>query len=329
VSRVIGNERGQDVCIGGRLALGEDTGKENAGAIADHVFQLSPICQWQRALAKHFVHRCCEIVERVNERSIKVKNQRVIHTEPFVSLREQRGQMAVGALVFDVDGTLAETEELHRQAFNETFAAAGLDWYWPSALYRQLLQVTGGKERIQFYITHFAGLPVLSPDAIARLHAEKTARYAALMAEGGITLREGVRELLDEAQAAGLLLAIATTTSPTNVTALLQATLGPGGPSRFALIAAGDCVAAKKPAPDIYQHVLDQLGLPPESCIAFEDTPIGLQAAMAAGIPTIITPSQYSGPGGFDGALAVVDSLGDLSWVMAVSQQAQRGLVLP
>ncbi len=228
--------------------------------------------------------------------------------------------MAVRALIFDVDGTLAETEEIHRQAFNDAFAAAGLSWHWEPEIYRQLLQVTGGKERIQYYTSHFGGLPVLDRETIKRLHVDKTLRYASLVASGGITLRSGIRHLIDEAQGAGLLLAIATTTSPDNVTALLHATLGPDGPSRFAIIAAGDCVAVKKPAPDIYRFVLEHVGLPPESCIAFEDTTIGLQSAMAARIPTIITPSLYGVSGGFEGALAVVDSLGDLAWVMELSR---------
>jgi beta-phosphoglucomutase-like phosphatase (HAD superfamily) len=165
------------------------------------------------------------------------------------------------ALIFDVDGTLAETEELHRQAFNQSFAAFGLPWAWDQALYKQLLDVTGGKERI----AHFVGDGSLPAETIAALHADKTQRYAHLVASGGVTLRPGVRRLLSEAEGQGVRLAIATTTSRPNVDALLQATLGR---QPFEVIAAGDEVPAKKPAPDIYRLALHRLGLPPSDCAA-------------------------------------------------------------
>lgn len=219
--------------------------------------------------------------------------------------------MSLSALVFDVDGTLAETEELHRQSFNEAFAAAGLPWHWDAALYGHLLEVTGGKERIAHWIGAHGARPALDRAAIAALHADKTARYAALLAQGALPLRPGVLRLLDEAGAAGLRLAIATTTSMPNVVALLCGALGARALSRFAVIGAGDMVPAKKPAPDIYALVLDRLGLAPHQCVAVEDTVNGLRAASGAGLPTVITTSLYGGTAGFGAALAVVDHLGD------------------
>lgn len=217
--------------------------------------------------------------------------------------------MPLEALIFDVDGTLAETEECHRHSFNAAFAAAGLGWHWDVAQYRGLLDVTGGKERIR----HHAAQRGEAIDAaiIARLHADKTARYVAAAEAGAIALRPGVSRLLHEAQAAGLRLAIATTTTPDNVSALLRTTLGPDGAGLFECIGAGDMVAAKKPAPDIYRLVLDQMGLAPGRCIAFEDTPNGLQAASGAGIATVVTMSLYGGTAGFEDAMLVVDGLGE------------------
>ncbi len=213
------------------------------------------------------------------------------------------------ALIFDVDGTLAETEELHRHAFNAAFTEAGLDWHWDQAAYAGLLEVTGGKERIARYMD---ALPArLDGDAVQRLHAAKTAHYVAAVEAGGITLRPGVRRLLLEARAAGLRLAIATTTSPANVDALLHATLGADGLALFDVVGAGDVVPHKKPAPDIYRWVLDRLGLTAACCIAFEDTPNGLNSARGAGIPTVVTTSLYGGTAGFEAALLVVDGLGD------------------
>ena len=217
--------------------------------------------------------------------------------------------MPLEALIFDVDGTLAETEECHRHAFNAAFAAAGLGWHWDVARYRGLLEVTGGKERIR----HDAAQRGETVDAatIARLHADKTARYVASVEAGAIALRPGVARLLREARAAGLRLAIATTTTPDNVSALLRTTLGPDAAGLFECIGAGDMVAAKKPAPDIYQLVLDRMSLAPEHCLALEDTPNGLRAALCAGIATVVTTSLYGGTEGFDDARLVVDGLGD------------------
>jgi beta-phosphoglucomutase-like phosphatase (HAD superfamily) len=217
--------------------------------------------------------------------------------------------MPLEALIFDVDGTLAETEEWHRRAFNEAFADAGLDWRWDQALYGELLEVTGGKERMRHYAAAH-GL-VIDDAAIMRLHAAKTARYVAFVEGGAMTLRPGVARLLHEARDAGLRLAIATTTTLENVTALLRATLGPDGVGLFECIGAGDMVRAKKPAPDVYRLVLDRMQLAPERCIAFEDTPNGLRAARGAGIPTVVTTSLYGGTAGFEDALMVVDGLGD------------------
>ena len=219
--------------------------------------------------------------------------------------------MPLEALIWDVDGTLAETEEGHRAAFNAAFAGAGLDWHWDAPLYARLLDVTGGKERIRRYLDTTPGAAPLDDGAVQRLHAAKTAHYVSAVAAGAVALRPGVRRLLHEARAAGLRLAIATTTSPANVQALLLATLGPEGQGLFEVIGAGDMVPRKKPAPDIFRHVLDRLALPGERCLAFEDTINGLQAARGAGIPVVVTTSLYGGTAGFDAAAMVVDGLGE------------------
>lgn len=215
------------------------------------------------------------------------------------------------ALIFDVDGTLAETEETHRRAFNATFAARGLGWVWDRPLYIELLRVTGGKERIAHYIAAHGAEPALAGAEIAALHEAKTARYTELMRQGTCGLRPGIVRLLDEAAAAGMRLAIATTTSLPNVVALLEATLGPGAAARFEVIAAGDMVAAKKPAPDVFLLALRELGLAPGDALAVEDSRNGLLSARAAGLPVLITQSAFTAHEDFAGAAAVVDSLGE------------------
>lgn len=218
------------------------------------------------------------------------------------------------ALIFDVDGTLAETErDGHRIAFNQAFADAGLDWHWDVATYGRLLAVTGGKERMLAWWNEIDPAAANRPDAkdiVADLHRRKTAHYVGLIKSGAIGLRPGVRRLIDEATGAGLRLAIATTTTPENVEALLAATLGPGGTRRFEVIGAGDVVPRKKPDPGIYTWVLERLGLSPSQCLAFEDSANGLRAALSGGLRTVVTTGTYTANERFDGALAVLDGLG-------------------
>lgn len=232
------------------------------------------------------------------------------------------------ALIFDVDGTLCDTEELHRRAFNDTFHAFGLGWHWDKTLYRNLLRVTGGKERIAHYVRNHHPLLERSgrlPDLIKHVHAYKTATYtdlvrggrplsheAAHWKKGSVpSLRPGVGRLIREGRQAGTRLAIATTTSLPNVVTLLEATLGGEAIDWFDTICAGDSVARKKPAPDVYEQALERLGMPPSQCVAIEDSAHGLTSAVTAGVPTVVTPSEYTHDENFGGACLVVDHLGD------------------
>ena len=222
--------------------------------------------------------------------------------------------MSFKALIFDVDGTLAETEEAHRKAFNKAFAEAGLEWKWSRERYRELLAVSGGKERILRFIRDEAQ-PYLQKDGleawIAGLHKEKTRIYAEMMAAGEVGLRPGVERLINEAREAGIRLAIATTTTNANIDALFDATLGLDALKWFDVIGAAAQAPVKKPDPSVYLWVLDALSLSPEECIAIEDTRNGVLAARGADIPVVVTQSFYSAGEDFSGALAVVSDLGE------------------
>jgi HAD superfamily hydrolase (TIGR01509 family) len=220
--------------------------------------------------------------------------------------------MPLEALIFDVDGTLAETEELHRRAFNETFEAFGLDWVWTPDLYRILLRVTGGKERIRYYVEGWCphgGEKALAQ--VAEIHASKTASYSTFVEAGLAEPRPGILQLIDEAHSEGIALAIATTTALGNVTALLRTSFGAERAFWFSAIAAGDMVEQKKPAPDIYNVVLEQLGLQASVCIAFEDSENGVAAARDVGLAVIATPSFYTKDDDFCRATSVISDLGE------------------
>jgi HAD superfamily hydrolase (TIGR01509 family) len=216
------------------------------------------------------------------------------------------------ALIFDVDGTLAETErDGHRVAFNQAFAEAGLEWEWSIADYRKLLSIGGGKERIHYYWkTAQSDTPIPDPPEafIARLHRHKNEHYQALMTAGTIALRPGVKRLITAAREAGVRLAIATTSALPNAMALLETHLDPAW---FEVIAAGDMVPAKKPAPDVYHYVLQHLDLPASACLVVEDSAQGLTAATAAGLTTLITTHDYTHGQYFGAAALVVDHLGE------------------
>ncbi|WP_295636353.1 HAD-IA family hydrolase [Novosphingobium sp.] len=215
--------------------------------------------------------------------------------------------MRLKAIIFDVDGTLAETEEAHRRAFNRAFAEAGLAWRWSEADYAALLTTTGGRERIGRYRAEIG----LAPDAttVAALHMRKNEIYAEQLAAGEIESRPGIMRLIRESLDRGVTLAIATTTSRANLDGLLRHVLGPGSETWFPVIVAGEDVAVKKPDPEVYSRALAALGLEPEVCVAIEDSKHGLAAARAAGIATVVTPSRFTSGQDFSAAALVCSDL--------------------
>jgi HAD superfamily hydrolase (TIGR01509 family) len=228
--------------------------------------------------------------------------------------------MTLKALIFDVDGTLADTEAAHLAAFNESFQSMGIPWMWDVPTYKGLLMVSGGKERMRHYWAssdeNAAAIASESLSAtIETLHRLKTAAYERLVAEGFVTMRPGILPLIEEAIAAGLALGIATTTSAANVSALLSKAIGPEWRAQFQAVEDASTAPSKKPHPQAYQQVLQRLMVEGRDCMAFEDSENGLRAASAAGIPTIVTPNAFTSHHDFTGAAKCFPHLGEVHLV--------------
>jgi HAD superfamily hydrolase (TIGR01509 family) len=213
--------------------------------------------------------------------------------------------MKIKALIFDVDGTLADTEEAHRRAFNRAFERHSLAWHWSAHEYARLLNITGGKERIGAYVDSLAIDATERRELQAQIpaiHATKTENYTQLVREGLVPLREGIARLIDEAEHAGVSVSIASTTTLANIEALVSVNLGRGALNSFRVIGAAEHVQRKKPAPDIFEYVLKELRECAADCVAIEDSANGLTAAKGAGLFTVVTPSPWTRGENFAGA---------------------------
>jgi HAD superfamily hydrolase (TIGR01509 family) len=225
----------------------------------------------------------------------------------------------VSALIFDCDGVLSDTErDGHLPAFNQTFREFGLPVSWSEADYGEKLRIGGGKERMASLLTERfvreAGLP---PDResqlreVARWHRRKTELYRERVLAGALPPRPGVRRLIEEALAAGWQLAVASTSAEESVRAVLDVAAGRQNAERFAAVLAGDVVARKKPAPDIYALALERLGVTSANAVVVEDSKNGLDAAQALGLATVITVNGYTEHEDFAAAALVLDHLGE------------------
>ncbi len=236
--------------------------------------------------------------------------------------------MTLEAILFDVDGTLAETEEVHRQCFNAAFEEFETNWMWDPHLYAELLEFSGGKSRLHHYAAQYHPNFYHRPggkDLVNDIYLCKVDNYVRRVERKDVSLRPGVRRLLEEAREEGLRLAIVTSSSPKNVAPFLEATIGEEALGWFEVVAAGDCVKDVKPSPDIYAYTLSKMELSPEVCIAIEDTGNGLRSSSGAGVATVITTHHYSADDDFSGAAAVLSHLGEPDMPFEVLQGDGHG----
>jgi HAD superfamily hydrolase (TIGR01509 family) len=222
--------------------------------------------------------------------------------------------MELSAVLFDVDGTVAETEEYHRKSFNESFKEFNLDWFWDEAIYKELINIGGGKERIMYHIKkawpEMLGYKNLS-NYIDSIHKIKNEIYEDYIKESKIETRPGVLRLIDELKKNKIKVALVSSTSEINLTNLFEKGLKINPSEYFDIIAHGDCTKLKKPSSEIYQWTLEKFQLPPNACVAIEDSPRGLESSSGANIKTVVTPSKLTLDEDFGGAQLVVSDLGE------------------
>jgi HAD superfamily hydrolase (TIGR01509 family) len=217
------------------------------------------------------------------------------------------------AVIFGAIGVIAETSDLQRQAFNRAFAEAGLDWNWDAATYRRLLSINGGQARLRAYRDEISKSLDVTEAVIATLHERKTHHYAALTANGSLSPRRGVAELIRACEEAGVRVALCTSTSMENVDVIKNALGDALDFGSFASITTIDKIGAVKPASDAYLYCLSQLGLSAHEVIAIEDTPVSMASAIAAGISVVATPGAMTDDQDFSGAAMKVDDLAEVS----------------
>jgi HAD superfamily hydrolase (TIGR01509 family) len=232
------------------------------------------------------------------------------------SSSEETTTVNLEAILWDMDGVLADTErDGHRPSFNRVFEENDLDTHWDVDRYGVLLEVGGGKERMTAHWNE-VGWPDALPDdgtrqdRVKEFHLRKTDIFMDMIKGGTIPLRPGVLRVIDAAISAGIELAVCSTSNEQAVTNLVQTLMGPDRASHFRIFA-GDMVAKKKPAPDVYLMAIREMGLDKSRCVIVEDSGIGLKAAVAAGVRCIVTKSSYTSNEDFTGADMVVDELGD------------------
>ena len=226
------------------------------------------------------------------------------------------------AIIFDVDGTLAATEETHRQAFNAAFKEFNIPFQWSVSEYIELLNISGGKERILKFLQAKEFIAPANEnlrDYTLKLHQRKSEIYREKLIAGHIGLRNGVERLINEARDKGIIMAIATSTSTANVETVLKSALGEDALSYFETLVSCDLITDKKPSPAVYQYALANLGLKPENCIVLEDTSNGNRSALSAGIKTVITTHPLTVDEDFTGASLIIDQLGEPEKHFAVS----------
>lgn len=195
--------------------------------------------------------------------------------------------MKDNALLFGSIGTVVETSEIQREAFNQAFNHVGLNWHWSQAFYRSELSILGGLKRIERY----ANTQGEEIDA-SQIHASKTRIFKEILSDSRLDPRDGVSDVIYRSKTNNVKLGLVTNTSLDNIVAILDATNGAILPSDFDFIGTIDMVTQTKPHPEIYHIALSRIIVSAGRTVAIEDTAPGLQAAVSAGLDCIAFPGE-------------------------------------
>lgn len=236
--------------------------------------------------------------------------------------------MTLRAIIFDVDGTIADTESLHRIAFNRAFEQAGFAWEWDEPTYDALLAIEGGLPRIRAWVetNRPRDAAWLEQDGVlAALHAAKSRIYLRLIEDEAPPLRPGVARLIHEARSEGVKLGVCTTSSRVNFEALILNAMGFEALDWFGAIVTGEDVSRRKPDPEGYAAACRLLGVAPSEAVAIEDNPRGVAAARAAGLHVIAAPGRGTPAAAIEGALLTVSDLGEPGAAFDVHAGDPRG----
>jgi HAD superfamily hydrolase (TIGR01509 family) len=213
------------------------------------------------------------------------------------------------ALIFDVDGTMADTEQHgHLPACNEAFATLGFSIQWSWEEFKAMLPISGNAQRMKLALTQKGTLPTAEIDAaVQRLTALKKKLYIEKYVKS-LPLRAGVAELIQEAVQRGIRLAIVSTTHEEQIHALLRQHLS-WATEHFVPILGKDSGIKTAPESPLYTRCLAELGTSVAETLVIEDSDVGLQAARRAGLRCAVIYNDYTFGEGFAGAVLVAPSL--------------------
>ena len=234
----------------------------------------------------------------------------------------------IKAIIFDQDGVIIDTErDGHRVAFNKIFKEFGFDFEWDVDYYHELLQVTGGKERMRHHL-HTKGFgrevkPEEEDGLIKALHKRKTEIFIELIKDGALPLRPGIKRIMKETMSRGLKVGICTTSNEKAAHAVAFEILKD---IKFDFVLAGDVVKKKKPDPEIYLLALKKGCLKAKECIVVEDSRNGLLAAKTAGTNVVVTTNYYTEKEDLREADIIVTCLGDPDGEKGKLKQGGEGI---
>lgn len=221
--------------------------------------------------------------------------------------------MALNAIIFDVDGTIAETDEIHRAAFNLSFRDKGLRWHWSHSVYARLSDAQSPHDKLLKFIAEFRADELdefIRTGMFDAVIARANRHFIELIESGSVSLRAGVARLIKEARNARIKLALCTISPVNTFEVLLQNHFGLSALDIFDVVTTRETLPTAADALVAYKHTIERLGCTPNTCFAVENSEAGVRAARSAGLRVVATPGIYTSSGDFSQADVVISDLG-------------------